>query len=176
MNGLGLPEQSFHFTKGNHARGIAECLTRFGMGLEEKAIAADSNGCPREMGDVSWASSSRICTGDTIISYHMGGIKDHRTANLLHDWDRAEIRDQFVIAKASAPFGQKDLTVPSAVDLLDGSCHIFRSNELSLFDIHHPPCFPYFEKKTRLLAKEGWNLNDVQDLLCSIHILHPVDI
>jgi hypothetical protein len=146
------------------------------MGLEKKAIAANSSGCPREMGNILGASSSRILTRDTIISYHMGGIEDHWAPGLLKDGNGTEIGDQFVVAKTSASLGQKDLTVPGTVDLLDSSCHVFRGHELSLFDIDHPPRFSNFEKKTRLLTEESRDLNNIQNLFGTIDILYPVDI
>jgi hypothetical protein len=91
MNRFGLPKKIFHFMERDHTGGIAERLIRFGMGLEEEAIAARGHSGSTEVGNILRTSSSRILTRDTIISDDMGRIKDHRAANLLHDRNRTEV-------------------------------------------------------------------------------------
>ena len=91
MNRFGLQKKIFHLVKRDHTGGIAERLTRFGMSLEEEAIAARGHSGSTEMGDILRTSSSRVLTRDTIISDDMGRIKDHRAANLLHDRNRTEV-------------------------------------------------------------------------------------
>ena len=91
MNCFGLAKKILHLVQGDHTGGIAERLIRFGMGLEEEAIAARGHSGSTEVGDILRTSSSWILARDAIISDDMGRIKDHRAASLLHDRNRTEV-------------------------------------------------------------------------------------
>ena len=150
--------------KRKHAGGIAERSTRFGMGLEEEAIAARGHSGSTEMGDILGTSSSWILTRDTIISDDMGRIKDHRTANFLHDRNRTVVRNQFIIAKTGSSLRQKDLMIPGAMNFLDGSCHILRGDELPLLNIDDFACSSHLKEEACLLTEKGRDLEDIEDL------------
>src|SRR4030042_219841 len=149
MNAFGLPKKIFHFVEWNHARGITEGLTGSGMSLQEKTIATGCYGCSREMRNKFGTASPRIVTRDTIISDDMGGIKDHRATDLLHDRNGTKVRNQFIVTKTSSSLGQKDLSIAGAVNLLHRSCHAFGCNELPLLNVDHFACRSHLKKKAR---------------------------
>ena len=173
---FGLPQELLHFIERDHARSITECLARSGMGLQKEAIATHSHRCPGEMGNILGTSSPRIFARDTVVSDDVCGVEDHRATGLLQDGNGAEVRDEFVISETSSSLGQKNLMIPGAVNFLDRPCHVLWSNELPLLNIDRSPRLSNFEKKTCLLTEKGWDLNDIENLLGLIHILHPVHI
>ena len=126
MNGFRLAKKVLHLAEGKHAGGIAERPTRFGMGLEEKAIAARGHSGPGEMGHKLRASPSWVLARDTVIPDDMGRVEDHGAADLLHDRDRTDVRNEFIIAETGSSLREKDLIIPCAANLLDRSSHIFR--------------------------------------------------
>ena len=97
MNGLGLPQESLHFTKRNHAGGITEGPLRLRMGFKEEAVAADCDRGSYEMRNKLRTSSPRILAGDAVISDNMSRIEDNRTTHRLHDGNGTVVRDQFII-------------------------------------------------------------------------------
>src|SRR5512147_761740 len=127
------------------------------------------------MGNKLRTSSPRVLTWDAVIPDNMGRVEDDRTPDLLHDRDGTVVRDQSIIPETGSPLCQDDLTIPGAMDLFDRPCHAFRSDKLPLFDIDRSSRSSHFQKKACLLTEEGRYLEDIQNLLGRIHILHPMD-
>ena len=91
----------------------------------------------------------------------MGGVEDHRMAKIRHLRKRAHVRNQRVIAKGGAAFGQKDAVIAGTGDFRGDMFHVPRGQELALFHIDHRACRSRGKQQVGLPTQKGRNLQHI---------------
>ena len=94
----------------------------------------------------------------------MRGIKDHRTADLGHDRQRAHIDHQRVVAERGASLGHQHVGIAAAGDLGDHIGHVPGRQELALLHLHDAPRLGGRNEEVGLAAQEGRDLQHVHHL------------
>lgn len=106
----------------------------------------------------------RLAPGNSIGSrgslHGMGSVEDDG-CELAHDWKRAHVYHQIVIAEAGSAFGQEDAHVTGSGNLLDRMFHIPGRKELAFFYIDGAPGASGSNQQVGLTAEEGWNLEHI---------------
>ncbi len=154
---------------------VALGIRRIGMGFDEQAIAASSDGSARQSRD-ELALSSRGIAQSSGELHGMGRVKAHRKAKALHNGNRPHIGDEIVVPKRGAAICQNDFFIPGGEDFLDGIFHVPRRHELPFLYIDHSagPCSS--KKQIGLSAEKGGDLQDVAYLTCSRCLFGGVDV
>ena len=67
----------------------------------------------------------------------MRGIKNHRAAGLFHDRDGAHVRDEIVVAKRRAAFGEQYFFAAAAPGFVHDATDFAGREELAFFDVHN---------------------------------------
>ena len=102
MKGFGLTEKPLHVAKRNHAGSVTEGPAGLWMGFEEETVATYSHRCSHEVGNKLRTPSPWIFAWNAVISNDMGRIEDDRAADLLHDRNGTEVRDQLIIPETGS--------------------------------------------------------------------------
>ena len=106
----------------------------------------------------------------------MSGVKDHRTAQILHERDGAHVADQVAVAEARAPFREQKFLVAHLGHLGDHVLHVPRGHELALLDVDGPAGAAGGEKEVGLPGQERGHLQQVAHLGHGLCLVAFVDI
>src|SRR4029077_4051709 len=94
----------------------------------------------------------------------MGRVKNHAVAGFTNPSERAEIGDEIVITKSGAAFGEEKLFRAKLLQLL---CNIFRvprGKKLTFLYVDRAAGLRGCPQQIGLAAKEGWNLQQIDEL------------
>ena len=107
------------------------------------------------------------------LGHGMGRVHHHRISGLGHLRQAAHVGDQRVVAEGRAAFGQQDVAVPGAFDLIDDVLHLPRGEELPLLHVHRLSGLPGGEQQVGLAAEEGGDLQHVDHVtdLCALRFI-----
>ena len=119
----------------HYAGGVGFCFVRVCVYLDKERVCSGSNGgfCQdwRQLG----AASGGVCEAAGLLGA-VRGVKDHRTAELLHDADSGHVVYEPIVSEESSPFGEHYFFIACGADFPDDVFHFEGREKLSLFDVY----------------------------------------
>ena len=94
----------------------------------------------------------------------MRRVENHRETGAFHDWNRAHVGDEIVVAERRAALGEQDFFCARPFGFFDDLAHFRRRKELSLFQIDDLAGDGGGFNQIRLAAEKRRNLQNVHDL------------
>src|SRR5262249_33534021 len=101
------------------------------MRLQEYPVTAASRRGPGQEGDHAPCAAAAIALAPRHL-YAVSGVKDHGTAQVLHERDGAHVADQLAVAKKGAALRQEQPAVVDLGHLGDDVAHVPGGHELAL--------------------------------------------
>ena len=102
-------------------------------------------------------------------------VHNHAVGIVFHQGDIAEVHYKIVVTINISALREPHFLSACLFALLNGILHIFARKELRLLDVHRLTRLRRSNEQIRLSAKEGWNLQHVNNLsrcLCLITLMH----
>src|SRR6476660_6400645 len=94
----------------------------------------------------------------------MGGVKHHAVASFTDPSQRSEIGDEIVITKSGAAFSEEKLCRAKLLQLLRNIFHVPWGKKLTFLYVHSAPGLRGCLQQISLAAKEGWDLQQIDEL------------
>ena len=94
----------------------------------------------------------------------MGGVKNHPVAGFTNPGQRAKVSDEIVITKSGAAFRKEKLFRAKLFQLLRNIFHVPWGKKLTFLYVDSAAGLRGCLKQIGLAAKEGWNLQQIDEL------------
>ena len=116
-------KQTFEIFQFERIGPIAHGVVGIFMHFHKKRVDAGGDSGPRQRRDILALPARSIAQSARQLQT-VGGVEDHRIAELAHDHQRAHIGNQIIIAKGSAALGEQNLIVAGGEDFVEHVAHV----------------------------------------------------
>ncbi len=145
------------------------------MRFDEKAVDAGRDRRPRQHGrHGAIAAGAGALAAGTL--HGMGRVEDHAMARLPHDRQATHVDDEVMIAEGRAALGDEVILGAGLAQLGRDVVHVLRGEELPFLHVDCAAAFGRRDEQVGLPAKEGGNLQDIDDLGGLLHLGNVMDV